>query len=68
VLFDVTKHGVAKAADLKDYDSAMPAFGAVLSDAEIVAVLAWIRSQWPAEIRRQQEEVNAQALRNAARR
>jgi mono/diheme cytochrome c family protein len=65
VLFDITKKGVAKAAGLKDYDSAMPAFGGVLSDAEIVAVLAWIRSQWPAPIRRQQEEVNAQALGNA---
>ena len=65
VLFDVTKYGVAKAAHLKDYDSAMPAFDGVLSDAEIVAVLAWIRSQWPRDIRRQQEEVNAQALRNA---
>ena len=65
VLFDITKHGVAKAANLKDYDSAMPAFDGVLGDAEIVAVLAWIRSQWPTDIRRQQEEVNAQALRNA---
>ena len=25
LLFDITKHGVAKAAKLKDYDSAMPA-------------------------------------------
>jgi mono/diheme cytochrome c family protein len=65
VLFDITKHGVAKAANLQGYESSMPAYEGVLSDAEIVAVLAWIRSQWPPAIRAQQEEVNAQALRNA---
>ena len=63
LLFDITKQGVAKAAKLKDYDSAMPAFGGVLNDAEIVAVLSWIKSQWPAEIRRHQEEVNDAARR-----
>jgi S-disulfanyl-L-cysteine oxidoreductase SoxD len=59
MLFDITKHGVAKAANLKDYDSAMPAFEGVLTDAEIIAVLSWIKAQWPEEIRKQQEEVNA---------
>jgi mono/diheme cytochrome c family protein len=63
LLFDITKHGVAKAAKLKDYDSAMPAFAGALSDAEIVAVLSWIKSQWPPEIRRQQDEVNDAARR-----
>ena len=64
VLFTITKDGVAKAANLKDYDTAMPAFGGVLSDAEIVAVLSWIKSQWPRDIRRQQDEVNAAAQKN----
>lgn len=59
VLFDITKHGVAKAANLKDYDSAMPAFEGVLTDAEIIAVLSWIKAQWPEKIRKQQDEVNA---------
>ena len=63
LLFDITKHGVAKAAKLKDYDSAMPAFAGVLSDAEIVAVLSWIKSQWPPETRRRQEEMNDAARR-----
>jgi S-disulfanyl-L-cysteine oxidoreductase SoxD len=40
LLFRITKHGVAKAANLKDYVSAMPAYEGVLSDAEIVAVLS----------------------------
>jgi S-disulfanyl-L-cysteine oxidoreductase SoxD len=48
VLFRITKHGVAKAANLKDYASAMPAYEGVLSDAEIVAALSWIKAQWPA--------------------
>ncbi len=49
-LFALTKHGVAKVANLKDYQSNMPAYEGVLSDAEIVAVLSWIKAQWPAEI------------------
>lgn len=58
VLFNITKYGVAKAANLKDYDSAMPAFEGVLTDAEIVAVLSWIKSQWPPAIRAQNDEVD----------
>ena len=61
VLFDITKYGLAKAANLKDYRTAMPAFEGSLTDAQIVAVLSWIKAQWPEEIRRQQEEVNAAA-------
>lgn len=64
VLFNITKYGVAKAANLKDYQSAMPPYEGVLSDAEIVAVLSWIKSKWPAGIRDKQEQVNAAALRN----
>lgn len=61
VLVAITKQGVAKAANLPGYDSAMPAFEGVLTDPEIVAVLSWIKAQWPPEIRRQQDEVTAQA-------
>ena len=66
VLFNITRHGVAKAANLKDYDSAMPAYQGVLSDAEILAVLSWIKSQWPPGIRAKQEQVNAAAEKNKA--
>jgi S-disulfanyl-L-cysteine oxidoreductase SoxD len=66
VLFDITKYGVAKAANLKDYQSAMPVYEGVLTDAEIVAVLSWIKSRWPAGVRDKQEQVNAAAERNAA--
>lgn len=68
VLFRITKYGVAKAANLKDYESAMPAYEGVLTDEEITAVLSWIQSQWPAEIRRQQQEVDASYRANQARR
>ena len=63
LLFKLTKYGVAKASNLKDYESNMPAFDGVLTDAEIVAVLSWIKAQWPPDIRRHQEAVNAAAQR-----
>jgi mono/diheme cytochrome c family protein len=39
----------------------MPAFGEQLSDDEIWAVLAYIKSSWPPEIQAAREEVNRQA-------
>jgi mono/diheme cytochrome c family protein len=36
----------------------MPAFEGVLTDAEIWAVLAFIKSRWPEEIRKRQERLN----------
>lgn len=61
LLFRITKHGVAKAANLKDYASAMPAYDGVLSDVEIVAALSWIKAQWPADIRARHDELNRAA-------
>ena len=58
LLFDIVKYGVAKAAHLKDYDSAMPAFEGTLTDAQIVAVLSWIKAQWPEDIRKKQQELD----------
>jgi mono/diheme cytochrome c family protein len=63
VLFDLVKYGVAKAAHLPGYDSAMPAYEGKLTDAEIVAVLAWIRSQWPPEMRKLQQQADEAARR-----
>lgn len=63
LLFRITKHGVAKAANLKDYQSAMPAYDGLLSDAEIVAALSWIKAQWPADIRARHDELNRAASR-----
>lgn len=61
-LFRITKYGVAQASNLKDYDSAMPAFEGALTNAEIVAVLSWIKAQWPPEIRKHRGEINAESL------
>ena len=60
LLFRITKYGVAKAANLDDYESAMPAYEAILKDEEIVAVLSWIKARWPPEIRARHDELNAQ--------
>lgn len=46
VLFEVTKYGLAKHAP-PGYQSDMPAFEGTLSDRDIVAVLAFIKSRWP---------------------
>lgn len=45
VLFEVTKYGIAKHAP-PGYQSDMPAFGDRMSDADIVATLAFIKSRW----------------------
>jgi len=39
----------------------MPAFGEQLSDREIWAVLAFIKSRWPEDVQARQSEINAQA-------
>lgn len=58
ILFDITKLGVAKAANLKNYESSMPAYEGVLSDKEIVAVLSYIKNSWPEETRNRHDELN----------
>jgi len=59
-LFRITKYGIAEAAGLNGYVSAMPAYDGVLSDAEIMAVLSWIKSRWPAPVRVKHDQINAQ--------
>lgn len=55
-LFDITKSGVA--ALVSGYESDMPAYRGVLSDEEIWAVVAFIKSTWRPEIRRRQDRRN----------
>lgn len=59
VLFRIVKEGLAKTANLPDYRSAMPVYAGVLSDAEIVAALSYIKANWPPDIRRKHDEMNA---------
>ncbi|WP_028464230.1 c-type cytochrome [Nisaea denitrificans] len=56
-LFTITKLGVS--AIVPGYESDMPAFEGILSDDEIVAVLAFIKSTWPERERGFQAEVTA---------
>ena len=59
-LFGITKLGTAEFTGL-DIESDMPAFKDVMSDDEIRAVLAYIKSRWPARTRRRQDTLNRRA-------
>lgn len=45
------------------YESDMPAFGRVLSEREIVAVLAYIKSRWPEAQRDRQRQIDRESRR-----
>ena len=57
LLFRIVKEGTAAVVG-GGYESDMPGFASVLSDAEIREVLAFIRSTWPERERRYQSEVS----------
>jgi mono/diheme cytochrome c family protein len=66
VLFGITKEGLVPGKYAPPgYQSDMPAFGSVLSDAEIGAVLAYIKSTWPQQARDYQRQVDAQSRARA---
>ena len=56
-LFRIVKEGTAAIVG-GGYESDMPGFGDVLSDAEIRSVLTYIKSTWPERERRYQERVS----------
>ena len=57
VLFRITKFGGGAEAP-PGFKSNMPAFAGVLSDDEIRAALAYIKSRWPTPIRDRQAEIS----------
>jgi mono/diheme cytochrome c family protein len=57
ILFRITKEGTAAIVE-GGYQSDMPGFGGVLSDAEIRAVLAYIKSTWPEKLREHQASIS----------
>jgi mono/diheme cytochrome c family protein len=59
-LFGITKHGPAPYVK-PGYESDMPAFDGILTDDEIAASLAYIKSTWPPDIRAHNARVNEQA-------
>jgi mono/diheme cytochrome c family protein len=61
MLFGIVKYGLVPPYAPADYPSDMPAWGDTLRDDDIWAVLAYIKSRWPPDIRRIQQEANAQS-------
>lgn len=62
VLFEITKFGPSIYAGA-DYQSDMPAYKDILSDEEIWASLVYIKSRWPEQIRRKQDQINEKSSR-----
>ena len=56
-LFAVTKYGI-EAMIKNTYPNNMPAYEDQLSDREIIAVLSYIKSQWPRKIQRQHDQIS----------
>lgn len=65
VLFEITKHGLVPPYAPKNYESDMPAFGGKVSDEEIWAVLAYIKSHWRS---REILDARAEMTRNEGKR
>ena len=61
-LFEIVKYGVQRFAG-PHYSSDMPAYDRRLSDDEIRAVIAYIKSTWPEQIRARQAQIDTQAAR-----
>lgn len=63
ILFDITKRGLSPPNAPEGYESDMPAYRSVLSDAEIWAVIAFLKYSWPPEVRARQRRITEQAGR-----
>jgi mono/diheme cytochrome c family protein len=61
-LFELIKLGTAALVG-GDYQTSMKGFGDRLSDGDIDAVIEFIKSRWPEEIRRRQAKVTARAVK-----
>lgn len=58
VLFELTKFGLGKLIKNPDYKTNMPIYDGVLADGEIIAVLSYIKSTWPKDVRQRHDELN----------
>ena len=56
-LFRLTKYGTGALIGDPDYASNMPVYEGVLADDEIIAVLSYIKSTWPEDIRARYDEM-----------
>ncbi|GLQ28930.1 c-type cytochrome [Sulfitobacter pacificus] len=59
-LFRLTKFGTGALIGDPDYESNMPVYEGVLTDDEIIAVLSYIKSTWPDEVRSRHDEIEEQ--------
>jgi mono/diheme cytochrome c family protein len=59
-LFEVTKNGVKPPLAPPGYESDMPGFADKLGDPEIWAIIAFVKSRWPREIRERQPRFQRQ--------
>jgi mono/diheme cytochrome c family protein len=66
VLFEITKYGLQRFAGA-GYQSDMPAYEGRLSDDDIRAVLAWIKSRWPEAAQRRQAQIDMASRRTPER-
>jgi len=58
MLFGITKHGLVPGRYAPPgYQSDMPAFGGTLRDEDIWAVLAYIKTSWPPDVRSMQQQL-----------
>jgi len=59
ILFSITKHGMKPPVAPDGYESDMPEFSNVLTDEEIWAVLAYIKSTWPPRIQSRHRQLSS---------
>ncbi len=61
MLFDMVKNGLVPGKTAPPgYQSDMPAYHEILTDEEIISVLAYIKSTWPTKVLEAQKEVTLQ--------
>lgn len=65
-LFRLTKFGPAALVG-GTYESNMPGYADVLNDADILAVLSYIKSKWPPDVRRHHDLINERASTSPVR-
>lgn len=64
LLFGIVKEGLVPPYAPKGYESDMPGWKDTLNDADIWAVLAYIKSRWPKETLKVSNEINAEAIKS----
>ena len=65
LLYKLTKYGF-KAMIGEDYKVSMPVYDGIIEDQEIIAVLSYIKSTWPADIKKIHDKINSDYKLNRA--